>query len=268
MNNRKYFPVDIDTGEISEIHYVRSRNQDEAYRREKEADKWRNGRSMQFTASNMRNLHEVYDVLTTSQCGYLLRLQCSVEYETGRLINANKTPMTTQDMMKALGLKRKSSTFYDFLRACKDSGIITEINEEHYVNQRYHFRGAFSDQYVVKSYSARIKQVYREVKAADIGLMYRMLPYVHYDTNALCANPFEADPNNIRWFSRKELAEAIGVDPATLGRRLPKMKFGDEYVIARIKVGGSEKYTFNPNVFYRNKTKPDDTLVAMFSVSN
>ncbi|RSL29117.1 hypothetical protein D7Z54_32935, partial [Salibacterium salarium] len=145
--------------------------------------------------------------------------------------------------------------------------IITEADGEYYVNQRYHFRGAFSDQHVVKSYITKVKQVYREVKAADIGLMYRMLPYVHMETNALCDNPFEKNPQKIRWFSRKELAEAIGVNPATLGRRLPKMTFGDEYVIARIKVGGSERYTFNPNVFYRRNTKPDDTLVAMFNVN-
>jgi hypothetical protein len=87
------------------------------------------------------------------------------------------------------------------------------------------------------------------------------------ETNALCANPFEKDPTQITWFNRKELAEAIGVNSDTLGRRLPKMKFDGEYVVARIKVGSEpERYTFNPSVFYRQNKRPDDTLQAMFNV--
>ncbi|MFZ4454319.1 hypothetical protein [Salibacterium aidingense] len=263
--------VDTETGEArvsapALTHRVVSHAQTAGYKAEKEAQEWRERDQRHFTASNMRNLHEVYSALTTAQCGYLMRLQCSVEYATGRIVKPDKSPMTTGDMKRALGLSRKSSTFYDFLDEAKAHGIITESAGNYYVNQRYHFRGAFSDQYVVKSYATKVKQVYREVKAADIGLIYRMLPYVHMETNALCDNPFEEDPQKIRWFSRKGLAEAIGVSPSELSRRLPKMTFGEEYVIARIKVGGSEKYTFNPNVFYRRNTQPDDTLTAMFNV--
>ncbi|WP_257475090.1 hypothetical protein [Bacillus sp. MCCB 382] len=170
--------------------------------------------------------------------------------------------------MHTLQLDRKRQTFYDFFRACVEHDIIREHSDGTFaVNERYHFKGAFDDTYVVKTYTAKIKRVYREVKAADIGLIYRMLPFVHYDTNALCANPFEANPSMIRWFSRKELADAIGVEPATLGRRLPNMKFDGEYVVARIKVGSEpERYTFNPSVFYRRSVAPDNTLQAMFNV--
>lgn len=254
--------LDIATGEdLSQEYTLRHRNQDESFKRIK-----RTGNGPDFTAANMRNLHEVYDVLTTAQCGYLMRLQCSVNYD-GVLIKTDKATMTTADMMDVLGLKRKRSTFYNFLNACISNDIIRESDERYTVNQRYHFRGAFGDQVVIKSYTAKIKRVYREVKAADIGLIYRMLPFVHMDTNALCANPFEKEPRKISWFSRKELAEAIGVDAATLGRRLPNMKFDGEYVIARIRVGNEpERYTFNPSVFYRLSSEPDATLQALFNV--
>jgi hypothetical protein len=258
--------VNIETGEdLSPDYTLRHRNQDVAYHRLKlnEAE----GRKSDFTAANMRNLHEVYDVLTTAQCGYLMRLQCNVSYDGGTLVNSDKSPMTKRDMMKALQLERKRQTFYDFFRACESHDIIRQDERGFNVNERYHFKGAFDDTYVVKSYTAKIKRVYREVKAADIGLIYRMLPFVHYETNALCANPFEVNPGMIRWFSRRELADAIGVDPATLGRRLPNMKFDGEYVVARIKVGSEpERYTFNPSVFYRRGVAPDNTLQAMFNV--
>ena len=248
-------------------HKVVSIAQSDAFKAKKETERFRQGRSVDFTASNMENIHEVYNVLTTAQCGYLMLLQCYVNYDGGTLVNANKSPMSTSDMMEVLQLKRKSSTFYDFIKACMKHDIITEEDGVYAVNPRYHFRGAFNNQYVVKSYTAKIKRVYREVKAADIGLIYRMLPFVHYETNALCENPFEQDPRKIRWFNRKELAEVLGVDPATLGRRLPKMTFDGSYVVARIKVGSEpERYTFNPSVFYRKDTEPDKTLQAMFNI--
>lgn len=252
-----------DTGEdLTHDYTLRHRNQDEAYHRMKHAE----GRQSAFTATNMRNLHEVYDALTTAQCGYLMRLQCNVGFDDNTLENADKTPMTTADMMAVLGLDRKRSTFYDFLDACMNAEIIRNNDESYSINERYHFRGAFSDQYVVKSYTAKIKRVYREVKAADIGLIYRMLPYVHYDTNALCENPYEVNATNIRWFTRKSLAEAIGVSPGEISRRLPRMTFDGEYVIAQVTVGGRKMYMFNPWVFYRKNGAPDSTLQAVFNV--
>lgn len=237
--------------------------QSEAYN---EREQFR-GRQPDFTFAAMDAISEVTNVLTTAQCGYLLVLQCYVSYEDGRLNNGNKTPMTTSDMIDALKLGRKRQTFYDFLRKCMESGIITKNDDGSYnVNPRYHFRGVTHNRAVIRSYTAKVKAVYREVNAADLGLMYRMLPFVHYGTNALCANPTEKYPHNIRWFNGKELADAIGIHEKSLSRSLPRMKFGDEYVIARLNVGGTMKYVFNPNVFYRKNTAPDDTLIAMFNV--
>jgi hypothetical protein len=249
-------------------HKVVSLRQAEAYKAELEAEKWRSGSQGDFTFAAMRELHEVYETLTTAQCGYLLLLQCYVNYDDGTLVNADKakTPMKTSDMMKALQLERKRSTFYNFLNACVDNGIIIEKDDGTYaVNQRYHFRGVTDNPFVIKSYTAKVKRVYKEVKAADLGLIYRMLPLVHYETNALCANPFETVPEQIRFLNRKELAEAIGVDPQTISKRLPKITFDGEYVIARVRIGDVERYMFNPWVFYRKSTAPDKTLRALFS---
>lgn len=259
--------VDLETGEDRSSEYtLRHRNQDKRFS-EKQSYQ---GRNTGFTASNMRNLHEVYDVLTTAQCGYLMRLQCNVGFDGGELLNTDKAPMTKAQMMTVLQLDKKRQTFYDFFGACVDNGIIIEKGDGAFaVNERYHFKGAFDDQFVIKSYTAKIKRVYREVKAADIGLIYRMLPFVHMETNALCDNPFEKDPRKISWFNRRELAEAIGVNPDTLGRRLPNMRFDGEYVVARIKVGKEpDRYTFNPSVFYRQNKEPEKTLQSMFNVKS
>ncbi|MCA1184633.1 hypothetical protein [Bacillus licheniformis] len=263
---KRLLVVNAETGEdLSTDYTLRHRNQDEAFREQQKQTTDRRD----FSNANMSNIHEVYDALTTAQCGYLMLLQCYVDYN-GVLVKSSrdKTPMTTADMMSVLQLAKKPRTFYDFLSACTAHDIIREEDGIYSVNERYHFKGNFGSQYVVKLYTAKIKKVYSEVKATDIGLIYRMLPFVHYETNALCENPFEKNPKHIRWFNKKELAVAIGVTPDTLGRRLKQMKFDGEFVVARIKVGSEpERYTFNPNVFYRQSKAPDKTLLAMFNVN-
>lgn len=266
MNNA-WKLIHTETGEIRDFQSKAERDRAYADKMRKEN---RQGRSRSFVNGDMRHMHEVYSALTTPQSGYLMLLQCYVGWNNGIIENPDKTPMTTADMQRVLQLTgNKRSTFYDFFRACVDNDIIRANEDGSYsVNERYHFRGSHGNQFVIKAYTTKVKRVYREVKANDIGLIYRMLPFVHMSTNALCADPFEKDPKKITWFSQAELADVIGVDARTLRRRLPQMKFDGEYVVARIKVGTEpERYTFNPSVFYRQDNEPDATLQAMFNVN-
>ena len=226
------------------------------------------GRQVSFTVTNMRNIHEVCNALTTTQCGYLMRLQCHISYEEGTLINADKTPMNRRDMINELKLTKKRSTFYDFLSACLEHDIIRKENDNYTVNNKYHFKGTFNDKYVIKSYITKIKQIYKEVKASDIGLIYRMLPYVNLKTNTLCENPFESDLVKLKPFNLSELANAIGISSGEIGRRLPKMKFGDEYVIAKVKFNEKKSYMVNPWVFYRDHDDPHPALQHVFDAKS
>lgn len=218
----------------------------------------------------MEMLHEVTSVLTRAQCGFLLLLQCHVSYENGRLVNADKTPMTTEDMRKALRMdgRKKKSTFYDFLAKCIEHRIIIEHEDGTYsVNERYHFRGTVpTGLSVIKSYSAKIRRIYGKIRPEDLGLIYRMLPLVHYSTNTLCSNPSEPVPENVHALNRKELAEAIGISVGEISRRFPTLTANNEYVIAKVSIGGTDSYMFNPWVFYRKMTQPDETLRTIFRV--
>jgi hypothetical protein len=225
------------------------------------------GRQTDFTFTAMEAVGEVASVLSTAQCGYLLVLQCYVDYDSGRLVNADKSIMKTADMLSALKLRRKRSTFYAFMTSCVSNGIITETDGDYFVNPRYHFRGKARDTRVIRTYTMRVKQAYSDArKAADLGLVYKMLPYVNYEMNALCSNPLERDPHKIAWLSGQELARIIGVSESELSRRIRRVTVGDEYIIARITVGDCAKYMFNPNVFKRNSKPIDDTAQAMFNV--
>lgn len=228
------------------------------------------GRQQDFSFSVMDVLHEVTSVLTKAQCGFLFLLQCYVSYENGRLVNPNKSVMTTEDMRRVLGMndRKKKSSFYDFLSRTVSNGILIDnVDGSFSVNERYHFRGSVpTGLAVIKSYSAKIKRIYGSVRPEDLGLIYRMLPLVHYSTNTLCTNPAEQVPENLNALNRKDLADAIGISVGEISRRLPTLTVDGEYVIAKVTIGGIESYMFNPWVFYRKMTQPDETLRAIFRV--
>ncbi|MDT9150900.1 hypothetical protein RSW37_24530, partial [Escherichia coli] len=73
--------------------------------------------------------------------------------------------MTTADMQKALKLTRKQSTFYDFLNACLDYGIMAEHDGSYYVTRRFHFRGETGGERVVKTIITQLRDMYRDVSA-------------------------------------------------------------------------------------------------------
>lgn len=267
--------INPETGEIGyfvpagENYVIRTQEDIDASRRHFERERQiYAGRRVDFTFAAMEALGEVISVLTTAQCGYLLVLQCYIEYQTNAIVNPSGEPMTTADMIGALKLTDKRSTFYAFLTACQDAAIIAKDTAGRYViNPRYHFRGSTRDKSVIRSYTAKIRQTYTSDKqAADLGLIYRMLPFVNFETNALCSNPTERDPHKIDWFTGKELADAIGITETELSRRIRRLTIGEEYVIARISVGGSAKYMFNPLIFKRNNRPVDDAIQAMFNV--
>lgn len=256
----------------TDTHKLVNKAQSDAFKAEVEAREWRRSNEPDYTNADMSNLGEVEKVLTSAQCGYLMLLQCYVSYDDGVIAHpsksTDKTPMTKPEMMRTLQLHKKRQTFYDFFEACECYGIIREnVDGSYSVNDRYHFRGAFNSRAVVKTYAVTLRRVYREVKASDIGLIYRMLPYVHMSTNALCENPLERDPRKIRWFTQKELAAVIGVAPDTLGKSVRRMRFDGRPVLAQAKLLPEDptKFIFNPYVFYRKKSEPDGLLAALFS---
>lgn len=249
----------------AETHYLRSKAQAAAY---SEREEFR-GKQDGFTFSVMEALHEVTSALTKAQCGFLLLLQCHANFGDGRLVNADKSSMTTDDMRRVLRMTSgRRNTFYDFLRRCTDNRIIIANEDGSYaINDRYHFRGSTPiGLSVIKSYSARIKRIYGAARPEDLGIIYRMLPLVHYATNTLCSNPGELVPEKMAALNRKELAAAIGISVGEISRRLPALTVDGEYVIAKVTIGGVESYMFNPWIFYRKMTQPDETLRGIFRV--
>ncbi len=259
MATRKILPVDVITGEIIDDGSVtiRHRNQDEGYR------KMTNGRNHDFTFTDMQNIKRVISAIDEKHCGYLLYLQCFISYE-GVLTNPThaKTPMTKLDIQDAVGLKK--TAFYEFFGSMVENGIIYEEDGKFYVNSAYHFKGSTNNVNTIKSFTAKVRELYTARNAKKLGFIYKLLPYIHLETNTVCANPYEPSIDKIEQLSKKDIAEITGVTEKTVYTYLRSMKLGDEYVFAEIRRGNTRFYKINPFVFYRKNGRPDATLREIF----
>lgn len=256
MNNLHV--IDTNTGEdVTPNYTIRHHHQDRAYQRRME------GHKRDFTFSNMINLPEVFAKIDDKHCGHLLYLQTFINYE-GILVKADrfKSPMTKQDIQVVLGLKK--TAFYEFFNAMTSNGIIFEESNHYRINPAYHFRGNTDNSRVIKSFTAKVRALYNPRNAKKLGFIYKLLPFIHYETNTVCTNPFEQNVDNIAQLSKHDIANLTGVSEKTVYSYLRRMKLGDEFVFAEIQRGKTKYYKLNPFIFYRKDGDPDATLREMF----
>jgi hypothetical protein len=274
MGNRISKGVCLETGELGiwvpsgEGFSITSLKQREAYKSKLERE--RNGRGPGFTFTAMDEIPEVIELLDEKDCGRLLFLQCFVDYENNRLVRGSgksKTGMTERDIREALSIGDDFGRFFaDMLRY----GIIIPNDDGSYsINNRYHFRGRLTkNPRVIRSFTAKVKELYHKYDPRDLGFIYKLLPYVHYELNTLCRSPHEQELDKIEALTKKEISLITGRDESTTFRKLRRLQFDGMYVFAQVIRGKEKFYKLNPFIFYRLDGYPDATLSAIFLVKN
>jgi hypothetical protein len=225
----------------------------------------RRGQENSFTLSNMESMKEIVLALDLRYCGYLLLLQCYVTYG-GLLVygQKNKNPMTKKDIARVLGLKQRA--FQYFLKEMAENSIIFQSNEGFKMSDKYHWKGKSKVVHFIKSYTSTLKELYTNVNSKDLGFVYKLLPYVHYETNVLCKNPHEKEIHLIKAFNKRDIAEMVGVDERSVYNKIRKLLLGEMYVFAEVRKGNEKLYKVNPFIFYRKSGSPDRSLLADFLV--
>jgi hypothetical protein len=247
--------VDRSTGELIDMDkfYLRSRKSDEAFRRIKETQT----DNRHFSFANMDNIPEIIQLLSNVHCGYLLILQSYVEFCTGKI------KISRKQMPKALG--KSEATFKRFWSVVCDNGIISNNNGEYYMNERYHFRQRTKSQRVIKIFFTPLKQLREVLQPAELGFIYKLLPFVDYSTNMICCDP-TAYSEDIRFLNKTQIASLVGMEQKKAFKILDKLR--DARVIVETPNRNNKRdrsYTLNPYVFYRKSGKPDESLHRLFA---
>jgi hypothetical protein len=245
-------------------HKVVNINQAEGYKKKLE----REGRGHNFTFADMENIKDVIDKVSDNYCGYFLYLQCFIDYD-GVIVKPSKDSMAKLDIQTTLGLSRNK--FADFLKEMIANDFIFVDGDVYRINPAYHFKGTTNNERVIKSFTTKIKELFGEVKAKDLGFIYKLLPFVHLETNTICANPYEQDVTKIIPLNKQQVADITGLSEKSVFSKLRKLKLGDEFVFAEVEVKGIGNVQFvkiNPFIFYRKKGEADPTLRELFSIYN
>jgi hypothetical protein len=216
-----------------------------------------NKKQNKFTNTNMDEIDYICQHLTNAQIGYLMILQCYINYD-GRLIRSqkDKTPLKTSEMRHNLGLvsEEKKKTFYNFINNCLAVEIL-ELNKKekvYSVNRKFIFKGAFRGMNVVSIVTKEIKDGLKTAKPEELAMIFKLQKFVNFRTMALVNNPDETDLNKLEFLKAKDLAEYLGVTPSYLSQKLYRIVINNEYVVARVKTGkGPAKFMLNPNIFFR-----------------
>jgi hypothetical protein len=256
----KWSMLNNETGEIREFAEFQAAKQRQASGYTQMLE----GRKHDFTFTDMRNIHHVIGKIDDKHCGYLLYLQCFISYD-GVLIHPthDETPMTKRDIQDVVGLKK--TAFNEFFRSMQSNGIIFENEHGKYsVNPAYHFKGKIDNPNVIRSFTTKVRELYTGRNANKLGFIYKLLPYVHFETNTICSNPYEKSVEGIEQLSKSDIALLTGVSEKTVFSYLRSMKLGDEFVFAEIRRGNERYYKLNPFIFYRKNGRPDATLREMF----
>lgn len=255
--------VNLKTGEIvrelDKGDKVVSKEQSESYKRH--LDKVNDKRHFSFAF--MENIKELIPKLSNVHLGYLLKLQCYMEFGTGVLIGEDGKGMTKKiEIQSALNISKDVNK--RFSKALEDNGVLEKVNGKYRVNPAYHFRGKIKEEMVIKLFTTTLKQLCEVLKPAEIGFLYKLLPYIHYETNMICFDPNVIEPYDIEFLNVKAIAQLIGMEEKKVSTLLTKLRKAS--IVAEVRRENKKNIFFvlNPYVFYRKSGFPDDTLRGMF----
>lgn len=287
--------IDAETGEIFEgITGIRTEAQDEAYKQKQSQDnlaKYRNKADKHFTFVEMER-DAMLNSLTNKQLGYFLVLQTYTDYNNMlRRAEGSTLPMRQSDIRKALRIS-DNRTLTNLMELWESQGIIhweivTMYGKEHkayFVNEAYSFKKGLQAKFssrktskAVKLFTEDLQALYeqKKVKPADIGLIYKCIQYVHYDSNYLVSNPNEKDMASVEAFTADKLAGVLEMSRQELYNKLGSLKYPVQvagetmllHVFAKVKVGCHVHLKINPLLVYRKTGEPTYAEYAEFILS-
>nr|WP_259544455.1 hypothetical protein [Heyndrickxia oleronia] len=232
--------------EAGRIYSVMPIEQLEAIRQQKQFGKDRR----HFTFTNMPNIREITESLSNKYCGYILMLQPYVDFNTN-ILSEKGNPLDVSRLESILGVSKR--TVLVVLKELTKVGVIEPTRDSYRMNERYHFRGKSGKvDVLIKTFITTLKSF--NLRTSDLGFVYKLLPYVHYETNIICADPFVTDPEGVRFLNERQIGELVGMSPSKTKEVLSRLRKAG--IIGEWYNGDDRREVLtvlNPYVFYREK---------------
>ncbi|TCP30214.1 hypothetical protein EV207_10637 [Scopulibacillus darangshiensis] len=268
--------IDANGEERFDVKVISPQMQEKAQKK-KELQTYKNKSDNPFTLVNMEASRDVkeLDELNTKELGYFLILQSYVGYDNMLKRSADaKLPMTAKELGEALKIKKR--TYDKVIEKFIKIGLMYQESvtlfrkggyQAFYIDKKYCTRGSSRSDKVVKIFIGSLQELYshNDIKPADIGFLFMLLPFMHFQTNHLVRHPYERDFAKAEALSRKDIVAITGLDEKNVKIHL-RMKLSGVNVFGTFRAGRNSIYKINPSLFFRGLA-PDEKLKADFTLT-
>ena len=266
--------ADIETGETIEIHEgdklkitsLEQRNAIQKSIKKREMNEltkeWNNQFGgfvfILFKYSNL--ILEKNEEITPEDITKLFYLATYVDYNGFIIYEDNQ--MSKSIMMKVLNIKKRR--FDTFFKRMKDANIFIYENKIIKINTEYFIKGEITkeiqiDNNFTRLYVNSIRFIYENVdisKHSQLGIYFKLIPYIHRQRNVLCHNP-DCYEDDIKLMNANELKIIIGYHRNGVRKFINSLLsiklINGESILASVKNDPDEGKSFiivNPKVIY------------------
>lgn len=215
-------------------------------------------------------IKDITDKLKLNELGALIKLLPFLRFNNDGLLAKDGKPMTAVDIAKVIGKSKRQTD--GILKRLIDVGVVVKDGAKrgvrYYVDERYHTIGyTIEGVTYTKLYQKETRVRAEGLSIQEAGLLYKTLPYFHYQNYFLCANPDanEKAGEKIEHLNMTQLADLIGESRETVKRGITSLM--NRGIVMKISSYNTSRILVNPDVLFRAEyeTEYTDTIRKQFA---
>lgn len=192
--------------------------------------------------------------------------------EYGNSKGENKL-MVKNDLFEVLKLSKRET--YNTIDYLIENNLI-KYDDLGYIiiNEDLSKRGKLSKKSieVVRIFDTYIRKLYEQSLPKEhkkLGLLIKLLPYIHFSLNVVCENPREEKEELIKPYNLTQITKLLGYSTTQrLKKGLMDIKVNGEPVIMISKINNKNMVVVNPKIYYKGGKSSFNAMQGIISMFN
>lgn len=238
---------------------IESEEDIERRRRFAQREDARKRNTRQYVASYHEPLHKLTQMLEINELGAVMKLIPYMRRDKDGDLYVEGKRMGIAEVSRAVGKSQRWSE--GVIRTLARCGVITEKKDGrrkvYGVSPEYHTMGeTVPGARYTKVYQTKTRSDVKNLTVQAAGLLYSMIPYIHYERLYLVFNPDDRDFDALKHMRQADLARVVGVEEQTVTRAMKELSRCG--FVMRSEAYGALVIKMNPDVMYRKKYDDDE----------
>lgn len=227
--------------------------------------------------SRTMTMAERFPELSQADLARLMFIGTYVAWETNRLQFDNGRVIDKKGLEKLVGMSTKR--FNEFYSRLVAENVLYEEGKELFINPSVFYRGELkkigfdvSHLQYTRLFRKTVRDLYSKFNSRTVkqlATIYAVLPFLNFDTNIVCFNPEETDPELLKPMYLEKLAALLGYqDTQKLKRALETVKVDGKPVFwlpQNVHDKRQRRIVVNPKVVYGGDGKQLGAISALFN---